>query len=57
MVKKQSKSGPQGPVSKGSYDAKSPKNSKMASLVLGTKTNKNPNIKSLTPKPKSKKSK
>ncbi len=55
MAKKKVKSGPQGPVSKGSYDAKSPKNSKMASLVLGTKTNKNPPIKSLTPKPKSKK--
>ena len=51
------KSGPQGPVSKGAYDAKSKKHSTQDSYVLGTKTNKNPAIKSLTPKPKSKKAK
>ena len=44
--------GPQGPVSKGAYDAKSPKNSKLSSFVLGTSTNKNPNPRSLTPPPK-----
>ncbi len=51
------KSGPQGPVSKGAYDAKSPKHKPVDSFVLGTKTNKNPAIKSLTPKPKAKKAK
>jgi hypothetical protein len=51
--KKKSKSkvkGPQGPVSRGSYDAKSPKNRGVASFVLGTSTNKNPPIRGLTPK-------
>jgi hypothetical protein len=49
--------GPQGPVSRGAYDASSPKNSKTTSFVLGTSTNKNPNIRSLTPRPQGSKRK
>jgi hypothetical protein len=49
--------GPQGPVSRGAYDAKSPDNKGMSSYVLGTKTNKNPNIRGLTPKGKGSKKK
>ncbi len=49
--------GPQGPVSKGAYDAKSPKNRGPASFVLGTSTNKSPAIRSLVPKAKGSKKK
>jgi hypothetical protein len=48
-----SKSGPQGPVSKGAYDAVSPKKSQVKSYVEGTKTNKSPNIRSAVPSKKS----
>lgn len=44
--------GPQGPISRGAYDAQSPKNSHLSSFVLGTSTNKNPAIKGLTPRAK-----
>jgi hypothetical protein len=44
--------GPQGPVSHGAYDAKSPKNRGASSFVLGTSTNKSPAIRGLTPMPK-----
>lgn len=43
--------GPQGPVSRGAYDAVSPKNKGSASFVLGTSTNKSPAIRSAVPKP------
>lgn len=49
MKKKSSKSGPQGPVSKGAYDAKSKRNPAIKSYVEGTKTNKSPAIRGLTP--------
>lgn len=55
--KKKKMSGPQGPISRGSYDAKSPKNAGAKSFVLGTKTNKNPAIRGLTPMPKGSKKK
>lgn len=57
-VKKASKvSGPQGPVSRGAYDAKSPKNSGLKSYVQGTSINKSPAIRGLTPMPKGSKKK
>lgn len=49
--------GPQGPISRGSYDAKSPRNKGEVSFVLGTSTNKNPPIRGLTPKGKGTKKK
>jgi len=49
--------GPQGPVSKGAYDAKSPKNAGVKSYVQGTSTNKSPAIRSLTPTVKGSKKK
>jgi hypothetical protein len=49
--------GPQGPVSRGAYDATSPKNKGTSSFVLGTSTNKSPAIRSLTPRPKASKRK
>lgn len=57
VKKKKKNSGPQGPVSRGAYDAKSKKNDKESSMVLGTKTNKSPSIRGLTPMPKGMKSK
>ena len=51
-MKMKKKKGPQGPVSKGAYDPKSPKHDDEDSMVLGTKTNKNPAIRGLTPEPK-----
>jgi hypothetical protein len=61
VKKKKSKSkpkkGPQGPVSRGAYDAKSPKNKGSSSFVLGTSTNKSPSIRGLTPKGKGSKKK
>jgi hypothetical protein len=48
-MKPSKKSGPQGPVSRGSYDAVSPKNAGLKSFVLGTKTNKSPAIRGQSP--------
>lgn len=57
-VKSRSKTkGPQGPVSKGAYDAVSPRNKGEISFVLGTSTNKSPAIRGLTPKGQSSKKK
>lgn len=50
-------SGPQGPVSRESNSAVSPKNKGALSFVLGTSTNKSPAIRSAVPKAKGSKKK
>lgn len=54
-MKKSLKSGPQGKLTTNNPDAVSKKKTPMVSMVEGTKTNRNPQVRGLTPPAKSKK--